>query len=139
MRCIHPERVSEARERLAGDAAYADVAALFGALADPTRARLIHTLLRQELCTCDLAAVLGKSESGVSQHLRILRSLHLVKSRRAGKFVYYSLDDVHVALLMQVGLTHTGLSDPTAELLTDNVSGAVRLGGMVAVAAAKES
>lgn len=139
VRCIHPERVREARGRLAGDAVYTDVAALFAALADPTRARLIHTLLRQELCTCDLAAVLGISESGVSQHLRILRSLHLVKSRRAGKFVYYSLDDAHVALLMQVGLTHTGHVDPTVDLLTDDVAGVVRSGGLVAFTPAKGS
>jgi DNA-binding transcriptional ArsR family regulator len=63
------------------------------------------------LCTCDLAAVVGVTESCVSQHLRILRALRLVKSRRAGKFVYYSLDDAHIALLLQTGLTHQGHSD----------------------------
>lgn len=111
VRCVHPEQVAQARARLAADETYRGVAQLFGALADPTRAKIIHSLLRQELCTCDLAAVVGVTESGISQHLRILRALHVVQARRAGKFVYYRLDDAHVALLMQLGLTHQGHTD----------------------------
>jgi len=115
-RCIHPEAVSQARNSLRDEEGYERLAGLFAALADPTRAKIVHMLLNQELCTCDLAAVLGITDSAVSQHLRILRgggvrghaSLRLVKSRRMGKFVYYSLDDAHVALLVQVGLTHEG-------------------------------
>ena len=107
-RCVHPDAVAQAQAHLAEQTTYQNLAALFGALADPTRVKIIHTLLQQELCTCDLAAVTGVSDSAVSQHLRVLRSLRLVKARRAGKFVYYSLDDAHVALLMQVGLTHQG-------------------------------
>lgn len=108
IRCIHPEMVAEARALLEDAQTYRQLAEVFGALADSTRARIVHTLLQQELCTCDLAAVVGISESGVSQHLRILRALRLVKSRRAGKFVYYTLDDAHISLLVQVGLTHLG-------------------------------
>lgn len=108
---VHQQPVAEALAAQATDAAYTDVVALFGAMADPTRIRLIHMLMQQEMCTCDLAEALGISESGVSQHLRLLRRLHLVKSRRAGKFVHYTLDDAHVALLMQIGLTHTGHGD----------------------------
>lgn len=100
--------VARARASLASRGMYPRVARLFGALADPTRARLVDTLLREELCTSDLAAVLGISTPGVSQHLRVLRDLRLVKSRRAGKFVYHSLDDEHVAQLMALGLTHAG-------------------------------
>lgn len=107
-RCIHPEVVASAQARLADGAIYRTVAELFGALADPTRAKLVHALVRHELCTCDLADVLGISESAVSQHLRILRALRLVKARRQGKFVFYTLDDAHVALLLQLGLTHAG-------------------------------
>ena len=109
--CVHSEEVARARSRLAADDTYRRVADQFGALADPTRTKIIHALLRQELCTCDLAAVLGITESGVSQHLRLLRALHLVKARRAGKFVYYRLDDAHVAFLMQVSLAHQGHDD----------------------------
>jgi ArsR family transcriptional regulator, lead/cadmium/zinc/bismuth-responsive transcriptional repressor len=108
VRCFHPQDVARARGLLADDRTYDGLANLFGALADPTRARIVHTLLRQELCTCDIAAVLGATESGVSQHLRVLRHLGLVRHRRAGKLVYYSLDDAHVAQLVQVGLTHAG-------------------------------
>jgi len=111
VRCIHVEDVAHTRGRLEDDATYIELAEVFGALADATRAKIVHALLHQELCTCDIAAVVGVSESGVSQHLRLLRALRLVKPRRAGKFVYYSLDDAHIALLMQVGLTHLGHDD----------------------------
>ncbi len=113
-RAVHPEAVRRAAAGLAGGEAYRRVARRFGALADPTRARLVDALLREELCTGDLAVVLGISEPGVSQHLRVLRSLRLVKSRRAGKFVYHSLDDAHVARLMALGLTHAGHATPVS-------------------------
>lgn len=108
IRSIHPEAVARARADMAAEETYSGLAELFGALADTTRAKIVHALVHQELCTCDLAAITGISESGVSQHLRVLRALRLVKARRAGKYVYYSLDDAHVALLLQVGLTHQG-------------------------------
>ena len=88
----------------------------FSALADPTRVKLVHVLLRQELCTCDLAATLGVSESATSQHLRLLRALRLVRSRRAGKVVYHSLDDEHIATLVRVGLVHLGHVGEAAQL-----------------------
>lgn len=88
------------------DADYVALARLFGALADPTRAKIVHLLMDQEWCTSDIAAVVGTSESGVSQHLRLLRTLRVVRSSRRGKFVYYRLDDAHVATLVRVGLSH---------------------------------
>lgn len=112
--CVHLEAVSHARELLEHDEVYGDLAALFGALADPTRAKIVHILVHQELCTCDLAAAIGITESGISQHLRVLRSLRLVKSRRMGKFVYYSLDDAHVTMLVEVGISHQRDSEPPA-------------------------
>lgn len=110
-RYVHTDAVASAQSILKGDTTYAGLSALFGALADPTRAKIVHLLLHQELCTCDIAAAVGVTDSAVSQHLRILRSLRLVKSRREGKFVYYSLDDAHISLLMQAGLTHQGHSE----------------------------
>jgi len=110
----HVDDVAHTRDRLEDDGTYSALAEVFGALADATRAKIVHALLHQELCTCDIAAIVGVTESGVSQHLRLLRSLRLVKSRRAGKFVYYSLDDAHITLLMQVGLTHLGHGDGAA-------------------------
>lgn len=119
--CIQDNDVARARAIMAGDATYRELSALFAALADPTRAKIVHVLLHQELCTCDLAAVVGVTDSAVSQHLRILRSLRLVKSRRAGKFVYYSLDDAHIALLVQLGLTHQGYHQDVATSSLDAV------------------
>lgn len=114
VRCVHADAVRAAQARLQDDPIYAELARLFAALADATRAKIIHLLVHQELCTCDIAAALGVSDSCVSQHLRLLRGLRLVRSRRQGKFVYYTLDDAHIALLIQVGLTHQGHGDGVA-------------------------
>lgn len=100
------QRVALGRSLLLGDEAYFDLAETFRALADGTRAKIVYSLLQQELCTCDLAAIIGCSESSVSQHLRVLRQLRLVKSRRAGKLVFYSLDDAHIRILLLVCLSH---------------------------------
>jgi ArsR family transcriptional regulator len=116
VRHVHSDDVEAARASLAEDRAYVELAGLFGALADTTRVKLVHVLLRQELCTCDLAATLGVSESATSQHLRLLRALRLVKSRRAGKVVYHSLDDEHIAALVRVGLVHLGHTGEASRL-----------------------
>ncbi len=125
-RCIHVEDVARARSFLHEDDTYIELAELFGALADATRAAIVHILRHQELCTCDIAAVVGVSESGVSQHLRVLRSLRLVKQRRAGKFVYYSLDDAHIDLLVQIGLVHLGHEEDAG--ITDIAASAASAG-----------
>jgi DNA-binding transcriptional ArsR family regulator len=127
-RSIHIEDVARARSYLREDGTYSELAELFGALADPTRAAIVHILRHQELCTCDIAAVVGVTESGVSQHLRVLRSLRLVKSRRTGKFVYYSLDDAHIDLLVQIGLIHLGHEEDAgiADIAASAASAGVR-------------
>ena len=116
VRHVHEEDVCRARGLLAGDQTYVELASLFASLADTTRVKLVHVLLRQELCTCDLAATLGVSESATSQHLRLLKALRLVKSRRAGKVVYHSLDDEHIAALIRVGLVHLGHTSEATRL-----------------------
>ena len=100
------ERVVRGRAMLLDDEAYFELAETFRALADGSRAKIIYSLLHQELCTCDLAAITGSSESSVSQHLRVLRQLRLVRSRRSGKMVFYSLDDAHIRILLSVCLSH---------------------------------
>lgn len=82
------------------------LAETFRVLGDPTRVRIVHALSLSELCTSDLASVVSMSESAVSHQLRTLRQLHVVKSRRAGKLVFYSLNDDHVRSLFQQGLEH---------------------------------
>ena len=104
-------RVEHGRATLLDDDTYFAVAETFRALADSSRAKIVYCLLRQELCTCDLAAILGHSESSVSQHLRVLRQLHLVKSRREGKMVFYGLDDAHLRVLLAVALNHVRDAD----------------------------
>jgi DNA-binding transcriptional ArsR family regulator len=89
-----------------GRATYQRLAETFGALADPTRAHIVHLLLGQERCTAELAPAVGVSDPAVSQHLRLLRRLDLVASRRQGRYVYYRLDDDHVAQLVQTSLAH---------------------------------
>lgn len=103
---IHPEHVAETKRKLHDDAFYAELAETFGALADSNRAKIVHSLKEQELCVGCLAGVLGISESAVSQHLRILRNLRLVKSRKEGRLVYYSLDDAHIETLFDVCREH---------------------------------
>lgn len=109
-----PERVERSRSQLGtllNDETYFTVAETFRALSDSTRVKIVYSLLDQELCTCDLAALIGASESAISQHLRMLRHLRIVKSRREGKLVFYSLDDAHVRVLLMVCLRHTDHGD----------------------------
>ncbi|MBF6612132.1 MAG: helix-turn-helix transcriptional regulator [Chloroflexi bacterium] len=100
------QRVAQGRRLMLDGGTYEGLAATFHALADTSRAKVVYSLLWQELCTCDLAAIVGISESSVSQHLRVLRELRLVKSRRQGKMVFYSLDDDHIRVLLAVCLSH---------------------------------
>ncbi len=104
--CIHEDAVNEVRKALIGDEVAVSLAELFKALGDPTRVKILFSLMTRELCVCDLAAVIEVSESAVSHQLRLLRSQKLVKFRREGKIVYYSLDDDHIERLFAQGLEH---------------------------------
>jgi DNA-binding transcriptional ArsR family regulator len=104
--CADPERVATSRAQQLDERTYGELAEIFRALGDPTRAKIVYGLLYQDLRTCDLAELTGISDSAVSQHVRILRGLRLVRSRRSGKHVFHSLDDAHIAILLQVGLSH---------------------------------
>jgi DNA-binding transcriptional ArsR family regulator len=112
VRVLHPEAMARAEATLRPDEDYADLAETFRALGDASRAKILHALLSGELCVCDLAALIGISESAVSQHLRVLRSLRIVRNRKAGRVVYYSLEDACMRALLRVALTH--LDDPAA-------------------------
>ena len=105
--CVDPERVAEVLLRLPEAAVFQDLAETFRVLSDPGRVRLISALLEAgELCVCDLAAVSGLSQTAVSHNMRLLRSRRLVRFRKQGRNVYYSLDDAHIRLLLDVGLQH---------------------------------
>lgn len=107
LECVEPERVAAVLERLPEPTVFQDLAETFRVLADPGRVRLISALLEAgELCVCDLAAVTGLTQTACSHNLRLLRSHRLVRYRKQGRNVYYSLDDAHIRLLLDVGLQH---------------------------------
>lgn len=103
---IDLNRVRGLRAALVGGPTVTALAETFRALGDPTRVRILDALSHGELCVCDLAAVLSLSQSAVSHQLRLLRSLRLVRARRAGRMVFYALDDRHVTDLLDQGLRH---------------------------------
>ena len=106
IRMVHGERVERAEREASPARELATLAMTFKVLGDPTRLKMVMALSGGEMCVCDLAAFLGFTESAVSHHLRRLKDLALVKSRRDGQVLYYSLDDDHVAELLQIGLEH---------------------------------
>jgi len=86
--------------------AVAALAETFRVLGDPTRVRILDALAGGELCVCDIASLVGISESAVSHQLRLLRGMRLVRPRRAGRLVYYTVDDQHIIELLRQALTH---------------------------------
>jgi len=106
IRMVHPERVKNARGEASPDHELAALSMVYGVLGDPNRLKIVMALRRDEMCVCDLAALTGISESAVSHQLRRLKDLALVRSRRDGQVVYYTLDDKHVVLLLDIGLRH---------------------------------
>ena len=103
---LHVEGIRTLRPALIAPGLAATLAETFRALGDPTRVRILDALSRAELCVCDIAALLSISESAISHQLRLLRSLRLVRSRRAGRMVFYALDDDHITRLFAQGLEH---------------------------------
>lgn len=104
--CIHEDTVREIKEKFLDRDTLLKLAESFKALGDLTRVQIIHALSMQELCVCDLAALLGMSQSAISHQLRVLRNLRLVKFRKEGKVVFYSIDDNHIINLFMQGLDH---------------------------------
>ena len=105
--CIHPEKVVPLLGRVIDHQAADEVASTFALLSDPTRARILHALsLADELCVCDLAALIGITESALSHQLRLLRGRRVVARRKVGRIVYYRLADLHVRHIFSDGLRH---------------------------------
>jgi ArsR family transcriptional regulator len=103
---IDEDRVQEVLPLLLDDPTASRLADTFRALSDPTRVRIVSLLVGAELCVCDLAAALGMSQSAISHQLRTLRDLRLVRRRREGRQIFYTLDDEHVADLFRLSLDH---------------------------------
>lgn len=108
VRTVDATLVSVVRSALPPGPVIAELADVFGLLADPGRLRLLVALRAGQMCVCDLAAACGQSESSVSHALRLLRAHRIVQSRRAGRIVFYRLADDHVRELLALALTHQG-------------------------------
>lgn len=104
--CIHEDAVLDLKNRMPGKDMIHDLAETFRVLGDPTRVKIIYALSQKELCVCDIAAIIGMNQSAVSHQLRLLRNLRLVKFRKEGKIVYYSIDDKHILNLFSEGMEH---------------------------------
>jgi DNA-binding transcriptional ArsR family regulator len=103
VRVIHLDRVEQARRETVSQKELNWLSSIYKVLGDPSRLKIVMALRNVEMCVCDLAAFLGLTESA---QLRRFKDLALVKSRREGQVIYYSLDDAHVAELLNVGLEH---------------------------------
>ena len=106
VRVIHLDRVEQARREKVPEKELIWLASIYKVLGDPSRLKIVMALRNVEMCVCDLAAYLGLTESAISHQLRRLKDLALVKSRRDGQVIYYSLDDEHVSELLNIGLAH---------------------------------
>ena len=102
----HEEIVEKVRDKIPGEDTLYDLTELFRIFADSTRIRILYVLLESEMCVCDIAVLLGMTQSAISHQLRALKNARLVKSRREGKTVFYSLTDDHVKTIIDQGLEH---------------------------------
>ena len=103
---VHQDAVDRVRGLLPRDETLYDLAELFKIFGDSTRVKILYALLESELCVCDIAKLLEVSQSAVSHQLQVLKGSKLVKFRREGKVVYYSLADEHVTRILSQGMEH---------------------------------
>ncbi|MDR2909651.1 MAG: metalloregulator ArsR/SmtB family transcription factor [Oscillospiraceae bacterium] len=111
--CHHHHKLLErARELMPGDEKLFELAEVFKVFGDSTRVRIMCALMGGEMCVCDISGLLGMTGSAISHQLRLLKSHRLVKSRREGKSVIYSLDDQHISSILIQGLSHIEEAQP---------------------------
>ena len=103
---IHHALVEDTRKKMKPEEDYLNLAVLYKMFGDGTRVKLLHALEQNELCVCDLAALLGVTKSAVSHQLKALRLAKLVRSRRDGQVIYYCLADDHVKQILDLGFAH---------------------------------
>lgn len=104
--CVDEEKIEMVRKKMLDKSVTLRLSETFKVLGDPTRIKIIQALSLTELCVCDISTLLNMSQSAISHQLRVLRNLRLVKFRKEGKIVYYSLDDKHIVNLFKEGLEH---------------------------------
>jgi len=103
---IHQNIVNQVKNKMPKEETLYDLAELFKVFGDSTRIKILWALDESEMCVCDIAFLLNMTQSAISHQLRVLKQANLVKNRREGKIVYYSLDDVHVKQIFDQGLIH---------------------------------
>ena len=103
---VHEYIIDEVRQVMPQDEMLYDLAELFKVFGDTTRIKILYALFSKEMCVCDIADLLGMTHSAISHQLRVLKQARLVKFRKEGKVVYYSLDDSHISQIFDCGLSH---------------------------------
>lgn len=106
VRVVHMEKVIQARSQAISSKELERMAGIYKMMGDPTRLKILLALMNNEMCVCDLAALNGLTESAMSHQLRRLNDQNLVKKRRDGQIIYYSLNDEHIHQLVNIGLEH---------------------------------
>lgn len=103
---IYEDTVNQVREKMPQEETLYDLAELFKVFGDSTRIKILWALDEAEMCVCDIAFLLNMTQSAISHQLRVLKQAELVKSRREGKIVFYSIEDEHVKQIFDQGLIH---------------------------------
>jgi ArsR family transcriptional regulator len=103
---VHGDKTARALQKLPEDDLLIDLAELFKIFGDSTRVKILYLLLEEEMCVCDIAESLKMTVSAISHQLRILKGAKLIKFRKEGKSVFYSLADEHVNLILKQGMEH---------------------------------
>lgn len=103
---IHNDVVKSVQEAMPEEETLYDLAELFKVFGDTTRIKILYALFQAEMCVCDIAALLGMNQSAISHQLKVLKQARLVRYRREGKIVYYSLDDNHIKDIFDQGFVH---------------------------------
>ena len=104
--CIHKNLLERVNEKMPDEMELYDLSELFKVFGDSTRIRILFVLFEEEVCVCDLAEQLNMTQSAISHQLRVLKQMKLVKNRREGKTVYYSLADGHIQNIISQGMEH---------------------------------
>jgi DNA-binding transcriptional ArsR family regulator len=104
--CVHEAEVARSRAKMPDEEILAELGDFFKTFGDSTRIRIVSALISGELCVCDIAAALDMTVSAVSHQLRVLRQAKIVRTRRDGKQIFYSIEDAHVGILFTVALEH---------------------------------
>ena len=103
---IHQDVVDHVKERMPDDEVLLDLADTFKLFSDSTRLKILYALTEAEMCVCDISVLLGMSKSSVSHQLQVLKQSNLIKYRKAGRVVYYSVADDHVKTICRMGMEH---------------------------------